>query len=190
MSGSTITGMARSTRTESLRLVTIIMAIAPKTRNELRSAIEMLTPKADFTCVVSAREARDDLAALRRVEVGRVERGKAPEHGGAQVRDDALAKRDDEVVTGSAREREHGDDDDQHAEIGVQDVAAALREAAVDDPAHRERQGERRGRGHRQGDERERDAAPIREGERDERLEGAERGLRTARGGCGGHEAW
>jgi hypothetical protein len=134
-------------------------------------------------------EARDDFAALGCVEVGRVERGEAPEHGGAQVRDDALAERDDEVVAGSAREREHGDDDDQHAEIGVQDVAARLGEAAVDDPAHRERQGERRGRGHCQGDERQGDAAPVGEGERDERLEGAERGLGTTRGGCGGHDA-
>ena len=33
------------------------------------------------------------------------------------------------------------------------------------------------------------DAAPIGEGERDERLEGAERGLRATGRGCGGHEA-
>jgi hypothetical protein len=36
------------------------MAAAPTTRKKLRSAIETLTPKADFTCVVSAvrRETR------------------------------------------------------------------------------------------------------------------------------------
>ena len=41
-----------------------------------------------------------------------------------------------------------------------------------------------------QRDERRRDPALVGEGEGNERLEGAERGLRTVRGGCGGHEAW
>ena len=47
-------GIASSTRAESLGLVTTISATAPKNRKALRSAIEMLTPKAALTWVVSA----------------------------------------------------------------------------------------------------------------------------------------
>ncbi|MDF2812434.1 MAG: hypothetical protein K0S56_3465 [Microvirga sp.] len=46
--------MANSTRAESFGLVTIIKTTAPANRKALRSAIEMLTPKAAFTWVVSA----------------------------------------------------------------------------------------------------------------------------------------
>ena len=59
-----MTGMARSTRADSFGLVTIIRATAPKNRKALRRAIEMLTPKADLTCVVSA-VSRDTISPLR-----------------------------------------------------------------------------------------------------------------------------
>ena len=45
------------------------------------------------------------------------------EDGGAQVGDDPLAERDDEVGAQRAREREDADDEDQHAEIGVDQLA-------------------------------------------------------------------
>ena len=49
-----MTGMASSTRAESFGLVMIISTVAPMNRNRLRRAIEMLTPKAALTWVVSA----------------------------------------------------------------------------------------------------------------------------------------
>ena len=52
------------------------------------------------------REPRNDVAAPGRVEEGGIEAGQVAEHGGAQVRDDALAERDDEVVAERARGRE------------------------------------------------------------------------------------
>ena len=47
-------GSRRRTRADSFGLVQIIRAMAPTNRKALRSAIEMLAPKADLTCVVSA----------------------------------------------------------------------------------------------------------------------------------------
>jgi hypothetical protein len=54
INGSTISGNVNTTKADSRGLVQIIMASAPANRMTLRSAIEMLTPKAVLTCVVSA----------------------------------------------------------------------------------------------------------------------------------------
>ncbi len=53
-SGSTITGMAPSTKAESRGLVTTIIAVAPTNRTRLRKAIESEAPTADLIWVVSA----------------------------------------------------------------------------------------------------------------------------------------
>ena len=53
-SGSTMTGMAASTKPESRGLVTTIMAAEPKNSTMLRSAIDIEAPTAALICVVSA----------------------------------------------------------------------------------------------------------------------------------------
>ena len=53
-SGSTITGIATSTRPDSAGLVTTIIATAPMNIMTLRSAIEAAVLTADFIWVVSA----------------------------------------------------------------------------------------------------------------------------------------
>ena len=90
----------------------------------MRSAIETLAPKADLICVVSA-VSRETISPVRAVsKKRRIEPGEMREHGGAQIGDDALAERHHEVVAQRARQREDGHDDDQHAEIGVDQLAA------------------------------------------------------------------
>ena len=53
-SGKTITGMAIKTSADNFALVMIIIMMAPKNKNRLRSSMEAEAPKADFICVVSA----------------------------------------------------------------------------------------------------------------------------------------
>src|SRR3712207_8734513 len=59
-----MTGIARSTSAESFGLVMIMSVAAPRNRKTLRSAIEMLTPKAALTWVVSAVR-RETISPLR-----------------------------------------------------------------------------------------------------------------------------
>ena len=58
------------------------------------------------------------------------------EDGGAQVGDDPLAEGHDEVVAQRARHREDRHDDDQHAEIGVDQLPPFGGEAEIDHAAH------------------------------------------------------
>ncbi len=53
-SGSTITGMAASTKVDNRGLVTTIITAAPTNSTRLRSAIDTDAPTADLICVVSA----------------------------------------------------------------------------------------------------------------------------------------
>src|SRR4029077_7673592 len=53
-SGSTISGMASSTRPESLGLVITIIAVAPTNSIKLRNAIETEAPEAHLIWVVAA----------------------------------------------------------------------------------------------------------------------------------------
>ena len=53
-SGSTISGMAASTKPDSFGLVTTIMVAEPRNSTRLRSATETDEPTADLICVVSA----------------------------------------------------------------------------------------------------------------------------------------
>ena len=65
-SGSTITGMAASTKPDSFGLVTTIMVAEPVNSTRLRSAIEIDAPTADLICVVSAvsREVNSPVLAV------------------------------------------------------------------------------------------------------------------------------
>ena len=78
-SGRTMKGIARITSPDSLGLVITIMASAPRNSMTLRSASDTLTPKADFTCVVSA-VSRDtsspDFAASKKAGSSTVNRPK------------------------------------------------------------------------------------------------------------------
>ena len=96
----------------------------------------------------------------------------------AQVGDDAVAQRDDEVEAQRACQGQHAHHQDENTEIDVdqhvaRDAATFPAKAAIDDAPHRERQGKRR---HGRNDERQerRDNAPAisqREGQ-----QGPERG--------------
>ena len=119
-------------------------------------------------------EPREDLAGLGLVEIGDRERREVVEHVAAQVGDDALAERDDEVVARRARHREHAGDRDHHREIAVDQVHALVGEPEVDHAAHRERHRQRRQRRDQQrGQRRERPAAVARDigDEREQRPE-------------------
>jgi len=65
-SGSTITGMASSTKPESRGLVITIITVAPKNIRMLRSAIDTDAPTADLIWVVSA--VRREISSPLRVE--------------------------------------------------------------------------------------------------------------------------
>ena len=82
------------------------------------------------------------------------------EHIVAQIRDDPLAERRDEIEAQRTREREHGGDADHHAEIAVDQIALAGK-AEIDHAADGERHRERRQRRDDQGDEGEENADAI-----------------------------
>ena len=56
------------------------------------------------------------------------------EYIGAQIGDDALAQSGYEVVTQRARYREHGDDEDHHSEIAVDQLHRLVGETEIDHP--------------------------------------------------------
>ena len=100
-------GIAASTKAESRGLVTTIMALAPTNSTRLRSATETELPTAALICVVSAVSREITSPVLGLVEEGGRQRGHVREHVAAQIGDDALAKRGDEVVAERACQREH-----------------------------------------------------------------------------------
>ena len=93
-----------------------IIAVAPTNRNALRSAIEAEEPKVALSCVVSA-ERRE---AISPVFSASKKPGRAASDGQkveAQVRDDALAQRHDEIISPAGNQRQHGDDPDQPQKV-------------------------------------------------------------------------
>ncbi len=156
-SGSTMTGMASSTSPESRGLVTTIIADGAEEQHEIAQRHGGAGAEGGLDLRGVGREARDDLAGLHGVVEAGIEPGEMGEDGGADIRHHPLAERHHEVVAGGAGQREHGHDEDHHAEIAVDQVRAFGREAVVDHAAHGERHGQRRGRRHHQGD-----AAPRR----------------------------
>jgi hypothetical protein len=99
---------------------------------------------------------------------------------GAQITDDALAKRHHEIEARGGGERERRGDRDHRAEIGVHGAGAFGREAVVDHAAHRERQRERRSRREKQRDESESDRAFVSQGVWQQGPQRRERGAQTA----------
>ena len=106
-SGSTIIGMAASTKADSRGLVITIMAAAPTNSTRLRSATDTDEPTADLICVVSAVSREISSPVLAVVEEGGRQRGEMAEHLAAQIGDDALAERGHEIEARGARQREH-----------------------------------------------------------------------------------
>ena len=104
-SGSTMTGMAPSTKAERRGLVTTIMAAEPKNSTRLRSAIDTEAPTAALIWVVSAVSRDTSSPDFGRVEERRRQDGDVREHGVAQIGHHALADGRDEVVTHRARDR-------------------------------------------------------------------------------------
>ena len=99
-------------------------------------------------------EPRDHLAGSCFVEESGRQRGYMGEHVAAQIGDDALAKRGDEVVAERARQRQHPADADHDQEIIVDQRQAARGKAEIDHPPHRDRHDERSQRCENQGSER------------------------------------
>ena len=102
------------------------MVAAPTNSTMLRSATDTDDADRGLDLRGVGGEPRQDLAGLGLVEEGGRQRGQVVEHVAAQVGDDALAERDDEVVAHRARHREHAGDRDHHGEIAVDQVQALV----------------------------------------------------------------
>src|SRR5881398_1592835 len=102
--------MAARTKAERRGLVTTIIVAAPMKSTELRNAIETEAPTAALIWVVSA-VSRDKFPCFRFVEISERKRNQVPEYALAQIGDDALTQRGDEIETRGARQREHRHDD-------------------------------------------------------------------------------
>ena len=99
-SGSTITGIATSTRPDSFGLDTTIMAMAPTNRNRLRSATEAEEPKVGLELGRVGGQARQQFAGLRRIVEAGVEPAQVGEEIAPEIGDDPLAERHDEKDSG------------------------------------------------------------------------------------------
>ena len=163
-SGSTITGIAPSTKPDSRGLVTTIIVAAPTNSTRLRSAIDTDAPTADLIWVVSAvsREIISPVCAL--VEERRRQRGQMREHLAAQIGDDPLAERRDEIEAQRAGDREHGDHARSSRRNSCRSAPRLGGEAEIDHAPHGERHRQRRQRRDDQRDQRQRapgrDSAP------------------------------
>ena len=96
-SGITITGIASSTKPDSLGLVITIIAVAPMNSMRLRSAIETDAPTADLIWVVSAVSREISSPRARGIEEGRRQRDQMREHVAPEIGDDALADGHDQI---------------------------------------------------------------------------------------------
>ena len=139
-------GSPASTNTDSRGLVTTIMTTEPMNSTRLRSATDTDVPTALLICVVSAVSREMISPVLARVEEGGRQHGQVREHGGAQVGDDALAERGDEVVA-RARSPARAPPRPRSSRRNTVDQPDALgREAEIDHAADRERHDQRRER--------------------------------------------
>jgi hypothetical protein len=91
-----MSGIARITSPDSFGLVHTISPTAPRNSTALRNAIDTLTPKADFTCVVSA-VSRDtispDRAASKKAGSSRVSRSNRARRRSATMRSPSVTTR-------------------------------------------------------------------------------------------------
>ncbi len=94
----------------------------------------------------------DDLAGARRVKERRRQVHEMAEQIAAQIGDDALAKRDHQVIPAGAGRRQKGGQENQHGEIVVDEGGILAGEAEIDHAANGERQGQgHQGRGNQRG---------------------------------------
>ena len=82
-------------------------------------------------------------------------------HFAAQIGDDALAERRDQVETHGAGECEHARDREHDREIAVDELDALMRKAEIDHAAHRDRHRQRRQRSAQKRDERRRRPSAV-----------------------------
>ena len=146
--------MATSTKNDSFGLVTTIMVAEPRNSTRLRSAIDTEAPTADLIWVVSAVSREVSSPVLAASKNGDDSAVRWLNTADAQIGDDALAERGDEVVARGAGDREHGHHRDHHAEILVDQSGALGGEAEVDHAADRDRHHQRGERGDQQRDQR------------------------------------
>ena len=129
-----MTGIAASTKADSLGLVTTIIVIAPTNKKRLASANEAEAPKVALSCVVSAerREAMSPVfSASNNWGSGR---GQVGEEIRAKVGDHPLAERHDQVVSRAGCEREHRDDADHGQKISADEAGVRVRKSEVNHP--------------------------------------------------------
>ncbi len=91
-------------------------------------------------------QARDDLAGHGAVEEGGGKRHDMREDVAADVGDDALAERDDEIVARGAGAGEQRRDQHEHGKVVVDQLAVVVGETVIDHPPHRRRKRQRRSR--------------------------------------------
>ena len=115
------------------------MALAPTNNTRLRSATETELPTAALICVVSAVSREITSPVLASSKKAARQRGHVRENVAAQIGDDALAERGDEVVAKRACQREHAADADHDQEVAVDQRETARSEAEIDHAAHSDR---------------------------------------------------
>ena len=182
-SGSTMIGIAASTKADSLGLVTDHHRDRADEHEEIAQRDRGRGAEGRLELRRVGGQARGDLAGLFRVEEAGIEPRQMGEEVRAQVRDDPLAERHDEIVARPGSDREHGDDAEHAEEIDADEAGVRIREAEVDHPPDRERHDQRR----RRGDRPERRSAPQRSG-RDRRAHRAE-ATSARRAGASGRPA-
>ena len=184
-SGSTITGIAASTKADSFEAGDRHHRDRADEHEEIAQRDRGGGAEGRLELRRVGGQARGDLAGLFRVEEARIEPRQMGEQVGAQVRDHALAKRRDQVGARPGGERQHGDHAEHAEEIDADEGGVGVREAEVDHPAHRDRHDQRRGRSEKKRDQRGGDPAAIGERVGQDCFQGAERGSGRLRTGVG-----
>ena len=134
--------------------MTTIIAIAPTNMKRLRSAIDADEPKVALSWVVSAVRRDTSSPVFSPSKKAEIEPRQVGEEVAAQIGDDPLAERHDEVVARPRGDRQHRDDADQGGEIEVDDARLAFGKAVVDHLPHGDRDDQGGGRGDDQGGQR------------------------------------
>ena len=127
-----MTGMAITTASESLGLVTTIIATAPISSRRLRSACEITVLAAALTCVVSAVSRDITSPECDDFVEGGAKSREMLEHVAPDVGHDALAEPVDAIEARGARQCEHEADADQRREIFVDEARIDAGEAEID----------------------------------------------------------
>ena len=150
-SGSTMIGIAASTNADSRGLRHHHHDAGADEQHKIAQRDRNRTADRGFDLRRVGGEPRDQFAGPGFVEERGRQRGDMREHVAAQIGDDALAERGDEVVAKRARQREHRADADHDQEIAVDQRETSRRETEIDHAANGDRHDQRRQRGNDQG---------------------------------------